>query len=630
MCVPDKYWHLKQNFGHTCELSHYIDEQTWPLPNYFRCLCSLSYDNSAKKKKYTVKEKDLFVREDIFLHLKRTYIWTFLMKPIQQNVDLRTTWFAAVRSGDVNKVLLMLTSGTDIDTTNDDGQTAIINAVSRCHDTLLEALIYKGADINKKSLRGVAAIHLAAEHGFEQIAMKLIKHGCDINVRDTNGDTPLLVATRNGHLGVMQMLHSARADLDCTSIDGSTPLTVATEFEHVDMVKFLVKNGSKVNARRVDGRTALLLATEKRNCPIAEVLCRHSADVNAVGEFGFTPIFVATLNNDIPMTELFLRQGCDTEVKDIKGSTVLMSASFRGVLDAVRVLCGNHVTVNMQNALNGRTALHFAVIKDHIDVIRCLIDAKACPNVIDRTNRTPLNYAHSKRVKDYLTNQGAYLSQDSWYSSEDSAPNQSLRQSSIHSQRLSLNSLISCTSRFSKVTIGASSITNFETVVEAESNSNEKVYSHVKTTFTEAEPATVVLRHPKLGEAAKLEESEATMPPLQTEDLPRQRKTLEAVVVDRQRLSGYLQRCAQHYLDNHVAGVSRSTASNYLEVDQSRNGRINYINQNINIVIENATYVQTGDRSRVIVRDSHRESVITGYEEGTIRLFHRDAFNGES
>ncbi|XP_055865010.1 putative ankyrin repeat protein RF_0381 isoform X2 [Biomphalaria glabrata] len=485
MCVPDKYWHLKQNFGHTCELSHYIDEQTWPLPNYFRCLCSLSYDNSAKKKKYTVKEKDLFVREDIFLHLKRTYIWTFLMKPIQQNVDLRTTWFAAVRSGDVNKVLLMLTSGTDIDTTNDDGQTAIINAVSRCHDTLLEALIYKGADINKKSLRGVAAIHLAAEHGFEQIAMKLIKHGCDINVRDTNGDTPLLVATRNGHLGVMQMLHSARADLDCTSIDGSTPLTVATEFEHVDMVKFLVKNGSKVNARRVDGRTALLLATEKRNCPIAEVLCRHSADVNAVGEFGFTPIFVATLNNDIPMTELFLRQGCDTEVKDIKGSTVLMSASFRGVLDAVRVLCGNHVTVNMQNALNGRTALHFAVIKDHIDVIRCLIDAKACPNVIDRTNRTPLNYAHSKRVKDYLTNQGAYLSQDSWYSSEDSAPNQSLRQSSIHSQRLSLNSLISCTSRFSKVTIGASSITNFETVVEAESNSNEKVYSHVKTTFTE-------------------------------------------------------------------------------------------------------------------------------------------------
>ncbi|KAK6960937.1 ankyrin repeat domain-containing protein 29 [Biomphalaria glabrata] len=484
----------------------------------------------------------------------------------------------------------MRTSGADINMTNDPGENAVSVAISCGHHEMVDMPPLRRAHLNTKSL-----VSFAAEGRLDDVE-KLLRQGCDVNMHDSTGDSPLMAAARNGHLSVVKVLRSSGAELNFTNKEGSTPLIAATENGNMDTVEYLVKNGSIVNASRADGWTAVFVATEKSRGDIVELLCRYSADVNVVCDFGYTPLFVAVLNNDLPMIELLMQQGCDTRTVDSMGLTALMRASFRGLLGVVQVFCVRQVNVNVQNPKNGRTALHYAVIKNNLEVVRCLVEAQACVNVIDRTNKTPLNYAISQEVYKVLLQHGAYVSQDSWGSS----------------RRQSISSCLSLSSGWSKTTT-ASSVKSFETFVKDENNLMETVYSNVLTTVTEG-PASVLLKDPEVymlkGDHDVSADEE---PPLTIDDLPRQTKSLEDVVVDSHGLSGYLQRCAEHYVDTHVAGVSRSTATDRVEVYRKNDGMTNYITQNISINIEHATYVQTAESSRIIIKDNHNDVAVTGW-----------------
>lgn len=356
----------------------------------------------------------------------------------------------------------MRTSGADINMTNDPGENAVSVATSCGHHEMVDMPPLRRAHLNTKSL-----VCFAAEGRLDDVE-KLLRQGCDVNMHDSTGDSPLMAAARNGHLSVVKVLRSSGAELNFTNKEGSTPLIAATENGNMDTVDYLVKNGSIVNASRADGWTAVFVATEKSRCDIVELLCRYSADVNVVCDFGYTPLFVAVLNNDLPMIELLMQQGCDTRTVDSMGLTALMRASFRGLLGVVQVFCVRQVNVNVQNPKNGRTALHYAVIKNNLEVVRCLVEAQACVNVIDRTNKTPLNYAISQEVYKVLLQHGAYVSQDSWGSS----------------RRQSISSCLSLSSGWSKTTT-ASSVKSFETFVKDENNLMETVYSNVLTTVTE-------------------------------------------------------------------------------------------------------------------------------------------------
>ncbi|KAH9495889.1 hypothetical protein Btru_015352 [Bulinus truncatus] len=522
------------------------------------------------------------------------------MEQCDRSLDLHAVWFDAVKSGDVNIVTLLLSSGMSIDATNDRGQTALILAIENDHVSLLDVLLQRGASVNVKCLDGASPIYAAAKRGLWKIASKLIERGCDVNACKHKGENLLIAATRRSHLGLVQMLHSAGANINVPREDNSTPLTLACELGNASLVKFLVENGAVVNARRVDGWTPVMVATERRHHEIVELVCQHNADLDISCSYGFTPIFVAVMNNDALMAELLLRRTCRTDVTDNQGRTALMHAAWQCRVEVVNVLCKYSYDVNAQNPKNGRTALHYAAIKNNATVVGLLIDAGACLNVIDRENKTPLNYVESKEVIELLVKYGAYLSKDSWYASR--------RQSCV-----------SASSRWSRVSAGASSVTDFQAIFQDPMNRSSKVYGSVTTLISEESSSVVVLPDT----------------PLHINDQPKQCRTVDDMVVDRQGLGDYLQKCAQHYLDNHVTGVSQSRVDAYTEKEKmdiitdgetgdSTVRTTNYITQNIAIHIENATYVQTAEGSRIIVRDRGGESILTGCEADTPLCCHGD------
>jgi hypothetical protein len=70
----------------------------------------------------------------------------------------------------------------------------------------IEKLIQRGTDVNTRDNNGKTALHYAAENGHQQTVQKLIKLGADPNIRDQEGKTAWDLAIRNGHEGTAKAL----------------------------------------------------------------------------------------------------------------------------------------------------------------------------------------------------------------------------------------------------------------------------------------------------------------------------------------------------------------------------------------------------------------------------------------
>jgi ankyrin repeat protein len=81
---------------------------------------------------------------------------------------------------------------------------------------------------------------------------------------------------------------------------------------------------------------------------------------------------------------------------------VLMDAARHGDQKQLAALLAEGVNPNMQRSPDQETAMHFAVIQGHIEIVKQLLDASANPNITDKDGYTPLSFAASEGEKDIL------------------------------------------------------------------------------------------------------------------------------------------------------------------------------------------------------------------------------------
>lgn len=128
---------------------------------------------------------------------------------------------AAINSGAINCVKIMLAHDANINLAGDEGVTPLMTSVRVTYRNGLEMtklLIKRGANINAIAGKGSTALMYAAwgvadhyEDQYVDVVRLLIKHGAKVNVKNKMGSTPLIIAKSGNYQKIVAVLKKAGA-----------------------------------------------------------------------------------------------------------------------------------------------------------------------------------------------------------------------------------------------------------------------------------------------------------------------------------------------------------------------------------------------------------------------------------
>ena len=272
---------------------------------------------------------------------------------------------AASRAEDISHVESLLASGADVDQMQGDGSTALHWAAHRNNQELARLLIGAKADVNLVNELGATPLWLAALNGSAPMVKQLLDADANPNLSLQMGETPLMSAARAGSLESVSLLLESGADIDQAEEErGQTALMWATAQSHAAVVKLLIDNGANLNARS----------------KIWYQLENTAGNTNPSGNFnmahgGSSALMFAARVGDIETTKVLLEGGAN--VNDVAGSGVsaLVQAAHSGHEELALFLLEQGADPNAIEA--GYTALHAAVLRSEVDLVKALLNAGA-------------------------------------------------------------------------------------------------------------------------------------------------------------------------------------------------------------------------------------------------------------
>ena len=284
--------------------------------------------------------------------------------------------FEAIRKDDVKAVEAILKAGTDANSRDDLGATALMHATLYASERCMKVLADKGADVNATAKGGSTALMWAA--GEPSKLRFLLARGADRDVKNKMGMTALdLALLREGGEAAAKLLaapgqvlrrsdayRAEKLDMPLFEGDGSAleelrahgwnlalmrqhgvaPLWFGALRGNSGLVGRLLDAGADPN-KQVQYVTLALppvgLAAYSRNLGAVQVLIERGADVNAKGSGGHTPLMLAAAASDGPsksVIELLLSRGADPNLTDAEGYTALDWALLQGESDLTALL----------------------------------------------------------------------------------------------------------------------------------------------------------------------------------------------------------------------------------------------------------------------------------------------------
>ncbi len=352
----------------------------------------------------------------------------------KQLINQQSLLFPACLTGSLDKVTWLLDQGLDPNHADHDSYTPLIYACLPGIDAnfdLINLLLANGADPNAESTHGESPLRLVIRHGNYFAAHHLIASGAD---PERASFTPIHQAAASGNLNILNSLVSP-ATIESTTIRYLTPWLTALHADQVEAAEFLRSRGANIRPRNDFGedalhlaasanatdstryllglgfnsqnpdkrlRTALHYAVESDCIDTATILLEAGANADALDEFEAAPVTSARSKS---MLSLLHRFGADLNHTTGAEWWPLWNAVEQSDLPSVQWLIANGAAVN--NTRTGEIALHMAMTRDHLEIIRLLIDAGADVNARDVDGDTPLIRSESTEAASLLLTHGA-------------------------------------------------------------------------------------------------------------------------------------------------------------------------------------------------------------------------------
>ena len=153
-----------------------------------------------------------------------------------------------------------------------------------------------------------------------------------------------------------------------------------------------------INAKtQGDSITALHYASFRGNIKVIKLLIENYADINALSSKGFNMIHKAAQGNKPSAIVYFNKKyNMSLEATDENSMNALHLAAYNGMDDSVIFLLSLGLDPNLKDK-HGYTALHYAVKRNHIRIIKKLLQKGADRNIKEnKTKKTPVMMAKNK------------------------------------------------------------------------------------------------------------------------------------------------------------------------------------------------------------------------------------------
>jgi len=288
----------------------------------------------------------------------------------------------------------------------------LIQAVKAQDETAVRALLKQQVDVNSPQGDGATALHWAANLDNLTIANLLIRSGARVDAANDLGSTPLHLACTNRSAPMVSRLLEAKANPNAKLLNGETVLMTCARTGDANTVKALLVHGADTKAKETQhDQTALMWAAAQKHSDVVALLIEFGADVRArsrsysqtvVGEQtqragreelnydvvrgGSTPLLFAARMGDAESAKLLLAAGANPNDSLPDGTSALVLAAHSGQRNVAAVLLEKGADSNALGS--GYTALHAAVLRSDLGLVKDLLAHKADPN-IRMTKGTP-------------------------------------------------------------------------------------------------------------------------------------------------------------------------------------------------------------------------------------------------
>jgi len=180
-------------------------------------------------------------------------------------------------------------------------------------------------------------------------------------------------------------------------------LTCAAKAGDLDTIKQLIEQGANLNEPSdYDGKTSLHLASAEGHLSVVKHLLMNGASVYVRDRRGRTPLFDAIRNKKYVIVDLLIAVGARFDHDEIEVARELCVAANENDVDRLRLWKRACVDMNCTD-LDGRTALHVAVLKRNVEVVRFLVhDAEVNAAKKDIFGHTPLESARELQFNEII------------------------------------------------------------------------------------------------------------------------------------------------------------------------------------------------------------------------------------
>lgn len=387
----------------------------------------------------------------------------YLLKDPANNVhkithDGRTYLFWAAYAGDVALMEYLINQGSSVELIDEHGNTPLIFAASngQLNTAVYDVLVKAGASLSKeKSRSGANALLLIAPYlqGVDQINY-FTEHGLDLNSMDDLGNGIFNHAARNGNIQLLDALiakgvhykelnkengnaihfacQGSRSvsngvpvfeylvgkgiDPTATTTEGVNALHIlASRCKDPEVINYFLKLNANPNATTVEGNTPLMIAAAaQRSIDIIKQFVAVTDDINKANNEGTTALALAVQSNSDEAVQILLESGANgRQFKDKAGNglTYYLIQSYRpGKLDEfnAKLETLKQFDVVLDNAAldtiqgNGNTALHLAVAKNDLDLVKRIYNFGWDINLKNGDGLTALHIAAMKAQDDQI------------------------------------------------------------------------------------------------------------------------------------------------------------------------------------------------------------------------------------
>ena len=315
-------------------------------------------------------------------------------------------------------LLLLYTTGFDLDARDNGGQTALNKACDQHDKEKIRALLALGANPNIPNSYGRRPLDTVMDHysfaysDHSEIIGMLLSKGAhaDMSHSPTMQSAPLHIAARNGNMKVVEMLlaHNIHIDVPERGNGGMTPFLSACDNGRDDTARLLKRHGADITKKDSYGRGAIHFAARGGSVKLLKSLLAKpalAADLETLDKKGRTPLHHACEKGQDETAALLMAKGARIDTFDNEGFTALHRAVesnyMPDFLTSFEKALGSRADWNL-TAKNGDTLLHAAIKNGQLPVAEKLVALGADIMRKDAEGHTPLLVAAINNNEDIL------------------------------------------------------------------------------------------------------------------------------------------------------------------------------------------------------------------------------------